>query len=125
MGFEAQRTGKVGDGGVDATGELDLNNIAKIQLYVQAKRYQKGSKIRANVVKDLRKNIPAGAQGAFITTCDFTNDALETATEQGFPRIGTINGDQLIDLLSQEWENIDLPEEIKEKLGLKRGLVLA
>jgi predicted Mrr-cat superfamily restriction endonuclease len=124
LGFESKHTGKVGDGGVDATGELNLYGIAKINLYVQVKRYNLGSKVNAGAVKLLRSSIPAGAQGAFFTTSDFQDSALKVAIEPGFPRIGTINGEQLVDLLSEKWQDLQLPEELKNKLGLKRGLVL-
>jgi len=123
LGFEgAEHKGKVGDGGVDATGELNIANMAKIKLFVQAKRYKLGSKIPANVVKALRANIPAGGQGAFITTADFQPQAKEIAVEQHFPRIGLINGDQLVDILAEHWN--DIPVEFREKLNLKIGLVL-
>lgn len=128
LGFEgsgpdggSEHTGKVRDGGVDATGELDISNIAKIKLFVQAKRYKLGSHISANVVKALRSNIPSGGQGAFITTADFQKKAKEIAIEQGFPRIGLINGEQLVDILAEHWNEI--PEDFKEKLSLKTGLV--
>ena len=122
LGFEgSERTGKVGDGGVDATGELNVANMAKIRLFVQAKRYKLGSRINPNVVKALRANIPSGGQGAFITTADFQKKAKEIAVEQGFPRIGLINGDQLVDILAEHWD--DIPVEFKEKMNLKVGLV--
>jgi predicted Mrr-cat superfamily restriction endonuclease len=122
LGFEAQHVGRVGDGGVDATGEMDVYNVAKIKLYVQAKRYKRGSRISPATVRSLRQNIPTGAQGAFITTADFQPKAMEVATESGFPRIGTVNGEQLVDMLAEKWEALD--PEIRSKLGLKRGLVL-
>jgi len=122
IGFEAQHVGRTGDGGVDATGEMDVYNVAKIKLYVQAKRYKPGARIGPGTVKSLRQNIPAGAQGAFITTCDFQAKALEVATEPGFPRIGTVNGEQLVDVLAEKWEALD--PEIRSKLALKRGLVV-
>lgn len=122
LGFEAQHVGRIGDGGVDATGEMDVYNLAKIKLYVQAKRYRRGARISASTVKSLRQNIPTGAQGAFITTCDFQGKALEVATESGFPRIGTASGEQLVDMLAEKWEVLD--PEIRSKLGLKRGLVV-
>ena len=122
LGFEgSEHKGKVGDGGVDATGELNVANMAKIKLFVQAKRYKLGSKINANVVKALRANIPAGGQGAFITTADYQKAAKEIAVEQGFPRIGLINGEQLVDILAEHWN--DIPVEFREKLSLKIGLV--
>lgn len=122
LGFEgSEHKGKVGDGGVDATGELNIANMAKIKLFVQAKRYKLGSKINANVVKALRSNIPAGGQGAFITTADYQKAAKEIAVEQGFPRIGLINGEQLVDILAEHWN--DIPIEFRDKLSLKIGLV--
>lgn len=122
LGFEARHTGKVGDGGVDATGELDIYGIAKIQLYVQVKRYKCGSRINKKDVKALRQNIPTGSQGAFITTADFQKEALDIAIEPGYPRIGTINGDQLVDILVEKWD--ELPLDLRERLGLKRSLVI-
>ena len=122
LGFEgSEHKGKVGDGGVDATGELNVANMAKIKLFVQAKRYKLGSRIAPNVVKALRSNIPAGGQGAFITTADFQKQAKEIAVEHGFPRIGLINGEQLVDILAEHWNAI--PVEFRDKLGLKIGLV--
>lgn len=124
LGFEgAEHTGKPGDGGVDAIGELDVSNLAKIKLFVQAKRYNLKAKIAAKDVKALRQNIPNGGQGAFITTCDFQEAAKEVALEVGFPRIGLINGHQLVDLLVEHWD--DIPFDFKEKLNLKLGLVIA
>lgn len=123
LGFEgSEHTGKVSDGGVDATGELNVANMAKIKLFVQAKRYKLGARINANTVKALRANIPSGGQGAFITTAGFQKKAEQIAVEAGFPRIGLINGEKLVDILSEYWD--DIPREFQEKLNLKIGLVL-
>lgn len=124
VGFEgSEHHGKVGDGGVDATGELNISNLAKVKVFVQAKRYKLGTRISANTVKALRQSIPFGGQGAFITTCDFQDKAKEIAIEPNFSRIGLINGKQLVDILVEHWE--DIPVEFKEKLNLKLGLVIA
>lgn len=123
LGFEgAEHTGKSGDGGVDATGELNVANLAKVKIFVQVKRYKLGTKITANTVKALRQSIPSGGQGAFITTADFQDAANDIALELGFPRIGLVNGRQLVDLLVEHWNRI--PDDFKNKLGLKQGLVL-
>jgi restriction system protein len=111
----------IGDGGVDVIGELNVANLAKVKVFVQAKRYKLGSKISANTVKHLRSSIPSQGQGAFITTADFAASAAEIALEPGFPRIGLINGRQLVDLLVEHWN--DIPTEFQERLGLKPGLV--
>lgn len=122
LGFEgSEHIGKVGDGGVDATGELSISNMVKVKLFVQAKRYKLGSNITASVVKALRSNIPSGGQGAFITTADYQDKAKEIAVEDGFPRIGLINGNQLVDILAEHW--YDIPVEFRDKLNLKIGLI--
>lgn len=123
LGFEGSEVvGKTGDGGVDATGELNASNLAKVKVFVQAKRYKLGVKVAASTVKQLRQAIPFGGQGTFITTADFQKQALDVALEAGFPRIGLINGSQLVDLLVEHWD--DIPRDFQERLGLKRGLVL-
>ena len=123
LGFEGSEvTGKTGDGGVDATGELNVDNLAKIKVFVQAKRYKRGSRISASVVKSLRSSIPSNGQGAFITTADFQTKAYDVALEANFPRIGLINGRQLVDLLIEHWHEI--PVEFQRRMGLKTGLVL-
>ena len=122
LGFEGSEvTGKSGDGGVDAIGELNVSNLAKVKVYVQAKRYKLGTKINGNLVKQLRVAIPFGGQGAFITTAEFQTSASDVAAEAGFPHIGLINGRQLTDLLVEHWDSI--PAEFQERLALKRGLV--
>jgi restriction system protein len=122
LGFEGSEvTGRSGDGGVDATGELNVANLAKVKVFVQAKRYKLGSRVNAGTVKQLRQAIPFGGQGAFITTADYQAAAAEVALAAGFPRIGLINGRQLVDLLIEHWD--DIPPEFRERLGLKPGLV--
>jgi len=124
LGFEGSEVvGKSGDGGVDATGELNIANLAKVKVFVQAKRYKLGSKVAANVVKQLRASIPSNGQGAFITTADYQAAAADVALQQGFPRIGLVNGRQLVDLLVEHWS--DIPPEFQERLRLKPGLVRA
>ena len=94
---------------------------AQIKVFVQAKRYKFGSKVNAGVVKRLRQAILFGGQGAFITTAEYQTAAADVALEEGFPRIGFINGRQLVDLLIEHWG--DIPPEFQERLGLKPGLV--
>lgn len=122
LGFEGTEvTGKPGDGGVDVTGELNVSNLAKIKVFVQAKRYSLGSKVSSNDVRKLRQVIHRDGQGALITTADFQSAATGIALEPGFPRIGLVNGRQLVDLLIEHWE--DIPKDFQDRLGLKPGLV--
>jgi restriction system protein len=122
LGFEGtEHTGRPGDGGVDATGELNIAGMAKVKIFVQAKRYKPESIIKASDVKALRQSIPRDGQGAFITTAQFDKKSKEIALDPNFPRIGLINGNQFVELLAEHWEEI--PLEFKDKLGLKIGLV--
>jgi predicted Mrr-cat superfamily restriction endonuclease len=124
LGFEgAEHTGRPGDGGVDATGELNVSGLAKIKIVVQAKRHQPNKVIKASDVKTLRQSIPRDSQGAFITTAQFDKHCKDIALDPNFPRIGLINGNQFVDLLAEHWDKI--PDEFKEKLNLKLGLVNA
>ena len=124
LGFEGTEvTGKPGDGGVDVIGNLNASNMANVKVFVQAKRHSRGSRVSVSDVKSLRQAIHFGGQGAFITTADYQKGALEVALETGFPRIGLINGNQLVDLLVEHWN--DIPQEFHERLNLKPGLVIA
>ena len=117
---DTERVGQPGDEGVDVRGVLNVSNLVSVELYVQAKRY-KNKSVDASAVKKLRQVIPLNGQGAVVTTSKFSKGALAAATEPGFPRVGLINGGQLIDLLIQHWDK--LPEELRALLGLKPGLV--
>ncbi|MBI2270271.1 MAG: restriction endonuclease [Bacteroidetes bacterium] len=122
LGFEGtEHTGRPGDGGVDATGELNIAGMAKVKIFVQAKRYKPDSTIKSSDVKALRQNIPRDGQGAFITTAQFDKKSKEVALDANFPRIGLINGNQFVELLAEHWDEI--PNEFREKLGLKIGLI--
>ena len=55
LGFEGvEVTGKPGDGGVDAVGELNISDVVKVKVFTQAKRY-KNHKVKASEVKKLRQ----------------------------------------------------------------------
>ena len=124
LGFDDPEViGRPGDGGVDVTGWLNASNLAKIQVFVQVKRYKLDAKISASTVKALRASIPNNGQGAFITTAGYAGNAADVANEANFPRIGLINGSQLVDLLVEHWD--DIPQDFRDSLGLKRGLVKA
>lgn len=124
LGFEGSEvTGKTGDGGVDATGVLNVANLAKVKVFVQAKRYRLDTKVSAATVRQLRQAIPRDGQGAFITTADYQTAAHDIALDPNFPRIGLVNGRQLTDLLVEHWN--DIPQEFQDRLGLKPGLVRA
>jgi restriction system protein len=121
LGFEAEKTGKTGDGGVDVQGRLTVYNFAAVDLHVQVKRYKLGNTVSHNAIREFRASVPDKAQAAFVTTSGYTRKAREQAQREGFKRIGLIDGEQLVDILAEEYER--LPAEVREKLGLRRVLV--
>jgi restriction system protein len=118
IGFEADHVGKVGDGGVDAHGVLDIYGMAKVDLCVQAKRYQIHGSVGSSVVKDLRASVPEKSQGCIITTSiDIPKKTREECTKLDFKRIGLIDGNQLVEILIEHYQ--DLSEELRNKLRLR------
>lgn len=51
LGFEAEKTGRTGDGGVDVEGTLDVYGFASVDLRVQVKRYKLTSSIGPKAIK--------------------------------------------------------------------------
>ena len=124
LGFDdTQVVGGPGDQGVDVKGTLNNSGVVRVDVYVQVKRYSLTSMVSHTDVLKLRQKIPAGGQGAVITTARFQKKAHDYATEQGFPRIGLIDGPQLVDILVEHWS--DIPEDFRDKLGMRPGLVPA
>lgn len=121
LGFEAEKTGKPGDGGVDVEGALDVRGLARADLKVQAKRYKLGSTIGHETVNRFRASVPEKSQGAFVTTGGYTKRAREEAEKEGFKRIGLIDGEQLVGILNEQYDS--LSRGMRERLGLRRVLV--
>jgi restriction system protein len=73
--------GRSGDGGIDGTCSLDA--LGLVRLHFQAKRWKK--QVRASEIRDFIGGIQTsrGEYGIFVTTSDFTRDAIETAKKSG------------------------------------------
>ena len=121
IGFEAEKTGKTGDGGVDVEGVLDIYGFARVELSVQVKRYKLGNAVDRNAIIDFRGSVPKDKEAAFVTTSSYREKAREEAERVGFKRVGLIDGEQLVGILTEEYER--LPAEVLDKLGLRRALV--
>ena len=103
MGYGIDETsgeviGRSGDGGVD--GVIDQDPLGVDQIYIQAKRYAFGNNISSGAIRDFfgSLNIKKAQKGIFVTTSDFTPDALKTARELS-TRIVLINGAKLSELM--------------------------
>ena len=88
-------TGRSGDGGID--GECSIDQLGLYKIHFQAKRWQ--NTVPAKEIRDFIGAIQTqrGDYGIFITTSNFTKDALETAKKSG--KVKTIDGPQLVELM--------------------------
>jgi len=121
LGFEAEKTRKTRDEGVDVEGTLNVYGFAGVDLSVQVKRHTITNTIGPKPIKDFRASVPERAQAAFVTTSRYTKPAREEAEKEGFKRIGLIDGQQLVDILTEQYDR--LSTGARERLGLRRTLV--
>ena len=91
--------GGPGDQGVD--GEIKQDRLGIQRIYVQAKRYKTGNNISQETIQAFMGALSGqGASGGiFITTSDFTKDALNYVSKTMNQKIVLINGSQLGELL--------------------------
>jgi len=91
-------TGRIGDGGIDGTGTLVVENLLSFPIFFQCKRYR-GS-VAPSVVRDFRGAMAGrGDKGLLITTGTFTREGEREAARPGAPPIDLIDGEKLCDLL--------------------------
>lgn len=97
---EVEVTQRSRDGGVDLTairkGVGDFSEIDITHYYIQAKRYSMKNKINVKSVRELKGTIPFGYKGMFITTSDFTHDAVKESSNDPSKPVVLINGKSLI-----------------------------
>jgi len=98
--IQVEVTGRSGDGGVDGKGIMRLGGMLSFHVIFQCKRYQ-GS-ITPSQIRDFRGAMVGRAdKGLFITTGNFTKEAMREATRDGAPAIDLIDGDQLVEKLKE------------------------
>ncbi len=129
LGFEPnQETGKVGDGGIDFEGVLDVFGVASINLQVQVKRYDKGA-IGEKEIRNFRGALKKGFQGCFITLSRFNKKATESATDEDREPIQLIDGVRFIEIFIEQHDKImeaiyeDDLDEFAGKLKFKKALI--
>ena len=115
-GFSASVTQTVGDKGVDIIGTLSAAGLAEITLNVQVKR------IRSNVgipeILQLRGTLGPDEHAAFVTLAGFTKQAIAEAQAPGRKGIMLIDGEMLVDMILEHYD--ELSEEYKELLKLEK-----
>lgn len=90
----------VGDGGLDGFGYITSDDFRTTRVALQAKHWD--GKVSAPEIDKFRGAMDKynAEYGIFITTSDFTRDAIKTAKE-GTRVITLINGDQICDLVAK------------------------
>ena len=111
----AQSTKKSGDGGID--GLLNQDKLGLDVVYVQAKRYKEDNLVQGKEMRDFvgSLDVKGSSKGIFITTSDFSSNAMETIKSSS-KKIITVNGTQLADLMLEH--NVGVKDE--KVLRLKR-----
>ena len=100
MGFvEVEVTKSSGDGGIDVRGILVVDDVVRIKLAVQVKRWKHN--VQSPVVQQVRGSLGAHEQGLIITTSDFSAGAKEEAEQSDKTPIALMNGKQLVFLLME------------------------
>ncbi|WKN43589.1 restriction endonuclease [Tunicatimonas pelagia] len=98
--IQVEVTGKSGDGGIDGRGIVRINGFLSFHVFFQSKRY-KGS-VGSGDIRDFRGAMQGRAdKGLFITTGNFTREAIREATRDGAPPIDLIDGEQLCEKLKE------------------------
>ena len=94
----ARAVGKSGDEGID--GIIDEDRLGLETIYVQAKRWQRESKIGSPLIRDFVGALTGknARKGVFITTADFTDDARNFAAGLAI-KVVLINGERLANLM--------------------------
>jgi restriction system protein len=98
MGYgDFLETPKSGDGGID--GIINEDKLGLDKIYIQAKRYADGNKVRETDVRNFIGAISRDAQkGIFVTTSSFDERATQKARDAQ-QKIILIDGSKLVDLM--------------------------
>lgn len=98
--FQVEVTGKSGDGGIDGKGIVRISGFLSFHVIFQCKRYR-GS-VTPEKIRDFRGAMQGRAdKGLFITTGNFTREAIKEATRDGAPPIDLIDGELLCEKLKE------------------------
>jgi Restriction endonuclease/HB1, ASXL, restriction endonuclease HTH domain len=100
IGFEdVEVTRRSGDGGIDVRGVLTVGGVTRVKTAIQVKRW--ANNVPDRIVRELRGSIGPSEQGLIITTSRFTRSAIEEAQMTERAPVALINGELLVDLLTE------------------------
>lgn len=118
-GFEqVEVTGSTGDEGIDGKGIAKINGIMSFHIYFQCKRYK--NSVGSKEIRDFRGAMVGRAdKGIFLTTGNFTRDAVKESIRDGAPPIDLIDGNQFAEMLKDLRVGIEVEEKIVEEINIK------
>lgn len=95
----AKVIGKPGDEGID--GEISQDKLGFDKIYLQAKRWDINQTVGAREIREFSGALSTkhAEKGIFITTANFSKEALETAKKDSDHKIILINGMGLAELM--------------------------
>lgn len=97
---QVEVTKQTGDGGIDGTGKLKINDIITFNIAFQCKRYQ-GS-VGASEIRDFRGSLTTDIEKAvFITTGTFSKTARDEAATASKQQIDLIAGEEFISKIAE------------------------
>lgn len=97
---QVQISGRVGDGGIDGNGLLQMARLISFPVLFQCKRWQ-GS-VGVSVVREFRGAMSGRAdRGLIISTGTFTTEARKEAARDGVPPIDLVDGHALAENLRE------------------------
>jgi restriction system protein len=100
---------------VDLRGIAKINGILSFHIIIQCKRYT--GKVSSKEIRDFRGAMSGRTdKGLFITTGNFTHNALAEATRDGAPTIDLIDGNKLAEKLREL--NLGVKIEVIEKVSI-------
>jgi len=91
--IQVEVTGRSGDQGVDGKGIMRIGGLLSFPIIFQCKRY-KGT-VSPSEIRDFRGTMQGRAdKGLFVTTGNFSRDAVKEATRDGAPPIDLLDGER-------------------------------
>ena len=107
--------GGPGDGGLDGSGILQVNDFLSFRVVFQCKRVT-GS-VGPGVVRDFRGAMAGRTdKGLIVTTGHFTRMAVDEATREGASEIQLVDGEQLIEKLREL--SLGVSEHAEEEVSI-------
>ena len=124
MGFEADASPTyTSDGGIDVKGKFRIG-VFTGDVRLQVKRVKQN--ITSSLIRELRGSLSVGEHGIFITTSNFTKDAIEEAKRVGATPIFLINGKELAELILTYYDSLnnEIKIELEKRFGLKKTFTI-